>query len=362
MNRNRICVLFALTWLFYTGSLGQEDTRLQCDDKSVQDIVELALLQHNKNVTESNQLALYQIVEATKAKNETEETVSVRFTARESDCPAGGDKLWHQCDYLQDSLKPLYYCDTQVLVKETNEITSHECSVDPPVVPVERPPCLGCPIKIDVESEDLRESLSYSLAKANLMHNHQHFFVLNSVGSATKQVIAGFRYRLRFDMQKSNCTKSEFKEVTEECHPDEEKLFINCNSTVDVAPWRHEMPETNVQCGSGPLPPTGFSVRRRPPGWSPLRNIHNFAVVTPVKPPKKDESSEECPEGKAPAVVVKEGQDKPPRLVPPPKPRQEPTAAPTPPPSCPSKPWKEFNPVIATSPPPPSNNTETESV
>ncbi|XP_072516830.1 kininogen-1 [Salminus brasiliensis] len=365
MNGDRIHALLALTWLFYVGSQGQEETRLLCDDKSVQDVVDLVLTKHNKDFAGSDQLALYQVLEATKTKNETDEVMAVRYSARVSDCPAEGDKVWHQCDYLQDPSKPLFFCNANVLLKQTTEVISHDCMVQLLIVPTRAPTCLGCPIKLDVESEDLRESLSYSLAKANMMHNHMHFFILNSVGSATRQVIAGFRYRLRFDMQKSNCTKSEFKEVTEECHPDhEDKVFINCNSTVDVAPWRHEMPETHVQCAPGALPPTGFSVRRRPPGWSPLRNIHNFEVVTPVKPPKKDESSEESQEGKAPTA---EAPVPAPRTVPPPKPRQEPTAAPTAPPSCPSKPWKEFNPVIAnpTPPPPPppsSNNTETESV
>ncbi|XP_017541318.1 kininogen-1 [Pygocentrus nattereri] len=369
MKGDRIFALFALTWLFYVGSHGQEEARLQCEDQRVFNIVDFALLEHNKGLTAGGQLALYQVLEATKAQNETGEIMSVHFTVRESDCPAGGDKVWHQCDYLQDHSRPSSICHTKVLLKETNELLSHECSVETPIVPDPRPPCLGCPIDIDVQSEDIRESLSYSLSKANTAHNHTHFFILNTISSATRQVIAGFRYRLQFDMQKSNCSKSEFKEMTEECHADEnEKTFINCNSTVDVAPWRHEMPETHVQCASGPLPGARFVVRRRPPGWSPLRNIHNFMVVTPTKPPKKDESSEESQESKAPTgAPTAEDQNLAPPTGPPPPPktpRPDTPATPTASTSCPSKPWKAFNPVIASPPrprpppPPPKNKTE----
>ncbi|KAK1805865.1 hypothetical protein P4O66_012916, partial [Electrophorus voltai] len=114
----------------------------------------------------------------------------------------------------------------------------------------------------------------------------------------TVQVIAGFRYQLKFDMQKSNCTKSDFKEVTEECHPDQEApSFINCNSTVDVAPWRLELPETHVQCAPGPIQSFMF---KRPPGWSPLRSVHNLAVhQEPSNKPLKTESSDESNESKA---------------------------------------------------------------
>ncbi|XP_066504180.1 kininogen-1 [Hoplias malabaricus] len=354
-----LSLFFTLTCLFFVGSQGQVETRLQCDDKSVQDAVDLILLKYNKDLKEGEQLALYQVLQARKAQNESGEILSVRFSARETDCAAGGDKLWNQCDYLQDHLKLLNVCKAKVLLSEPNEVLSYECAVEPPVVADERPPCLGCPISIDVMSEDISESLSYSVFKANVVNNHPHFFILHNVVSATRQVIAGFRYRLQFEMEKSNCSKSEFKEVTEECHADQgDKLFINCNSTVDHAPWRHEIPDTTVQCAPGLLQQGRFTVRRRPPGFSPLRNIHNFMAVPPTKPTKKEESSEESQEGKvttakspsAPAVPPPE----PPKPDAPKPPRPAPPAPPAPE-RCPSKPWKEFNPVIAI--PPPVNET-----
>lgn len=31
--------------------------------------------------------------------------------------------------------------------------------------------------------------------------------------------------------------------------------FVNCNATVDIAPWRFEQPEVHTQCEPGTLPP-----------------------------------------------------------------------------------------------------------
>ncbi|XP_035378983.1 kininogen-1 [Electrophorus electricus] len=358
MKADVLGLLLALTGLFHAGSHGQEDAGLPCSDKTVEDVVHLVLLLHNKDLSEGGQLALYQILEASKAQNDSGDVISVRFTGRETDCPAGGDKVWDQCDYLQDPAKAIRNCQAKVLLKETMEVISSHCSVDLPVVSMQRPPCLGCPINIDIHSEDIKEPLSYSLLKANIMHNHPHFFILNTIYQATRQVIAGFRYQLKFDMQKSNCTKSDFKEVTEECHPDQEApSFINCNSTVDVAPWRLELPETHVQCAPGPIQSFMF---KRPPGWSPLRSVHNLAVhQEPSNKPLKTESSDESNESKAmptatapPADPASPARDQDPVLD------SVPSTAPITAPSCPSKPWKVFQPVFRGPPPPPSNKTE----
>ncbi|KAK3533380.1 hypothetical protein QTP70_019325 [Hemibagrus guttatus] len=290
MQGHRIWVFLALSWLFCSGSHADDETKLQCDDSNVQDAVASVLSAHNKGLTEGNQLALYQILEAAKAQNESGKVLSLHFTARESNCTAGGDTNWQECDYLHDSSKVLTllrHCRARLLLKETNEILSHYCS-------------------------------------------------------------AGFRYRLQFDMQKSNCSKEDFKDITEECHLDRtEEAFINCNSTVDVAPWRHELPNIFIKCEPGQLDEK-LIARRRPPGWSPLRNIHDFEVK-----PKKKDSSEESQESKILSVAPSESQN----------PTTEPsqsvvlTSGNGTTFNCPSKPWKVFD-VRANPPPPPRPRPE----
>lgn len=62
------------------------------------------------------------------------------------------------------------------------------CSpVEAPVV-AERSTCLGCPREIDVDSEDLKAPVTYSITRFNADSDSSHHFVLNSVGFATRQV------------------------------------------------------------------------------------------------------------------------------------------------------------------------------
>ncbi|XP_016298205.1 T-kininogen 1-like [Sinocyclocheilus anshuiensis] len=321
MMRDKILMVFALAWLYASGGSGQTNIKIPCDDKRVENVVNLTLSTHNKILTEGGQLALYEILEATKAQNESVEVVFVRFTSRETDCPAGGDKVWHECDYLQQADKALIICHGTVQFEEAGqELLLHDCTAEP-AASSKVAPCLGCPEKIDLYHEELREPLIHSLKKANGMVNHKHFFIFKDLTSATKQVVAGFRYKLQFLIEKSNCTRAEFKVVTKECHPMQEKTeVLQCNSTVDMAPWRHTGPEVHVECETVVIKTVARF--KRPPGWSPLR----------IKPErtKVKESSEESKESISTTQRT--------------------------PLNCPTKPWKEFKPVIASIAPP--NTTE----
>ncbi|XP_077058240.1 kininogen-1 [Siphateles boraxobius] len=315
MMRDKILVVLALAWLYFSAGHGQTDSSIPCDDKRVKDVVNLTLTKHNEILTEGAQLALYEILEATKAQNESGDVLFVRFTSRESDCPAAGDKLWHQCDYLQRGDTALRICHAKVLFSEAGqELLEHDCSAEP-AISSKVAHCLGCPEKIDLHQEELREPLIHSLTKANRMVNHVHLYIFKDLTSATKQVVAGFRYKLQFKIEKSNCTRMEFKFVTEECHPMQEKTeVLQCNSTVDVAPWRHEVPEVHVECQPGVM---GELTRfKRPPGWSPLRAM---PMRPPIPAPKLKESSEES--------------------------KEHINATQRTPLNCPTKPWKEFKPV-----------------
>uniref|UniRef100_A0AAY4EFV3 Cystatin kininogen-type domain-containing protein n=1 Tax=Denticeps clupeoides TaxID=299321 RepID=A0AAY4EFV3_9TELE len=315
-----------LSCLFWAGGWAQEEVSLFCDDKSVQEAVDLALVEYNQMLTSGNLYALYQIHEAKQAKNESRTELSMRFTSRETLCPIGGDKQWRDCEYLPSGSKDPKTCESKILVTGgRKELLFVDCLLER--VTSSRATCLGCPEDINVKSEDLKVPLSYSLGKANSMHDDLNLFILNTIGSASRQVVAGFRYRLKFDMQRSNCTKKDFSEVTPECHPHEEKMFVHCNSTVDVAPWRHEAPEGHVIC---------VYSRRRPPGWSPLRNMR-LVTTPPPLPVKTDRSSEESQEGNAT-----------------PNPLSFTTTALEKSFNCPSKEWKEFVPVEATPPTNPS--------
>ncbi|KAM3876346.1 kininogen-1 [Diretmus argenteus] len=313
--------------------LGQaEDVveELFCDDPAVTEAVSNALDKFNEKIS-GHKLALYQILEARKTENVSDSVYSIEFSSRISDCLARSDKHWKECDYLSDGRKDPSPCNATVHVTKTKtETTEVHCHLAEHVVP-ERANCMGCPEDIHEDSEDLKVPLTVSITKFNAKSDSTHLFTLNAVGHATRQVVAGFRYKLSFDMRKSTCAKSENKDLHDLCVPDPADVELaHCNSTVDVAPWRHEVPEAHVSCEPGPMPAT-FS-RRRPPGWSPLRNLVDLEVVpetthAPITAPAKEESSEEALTlAKAQAVMVEPGPN---------------------PIHCPSKPWKHFSPLKA---------------
>ncbi|KAG9351169.1 hypothetical protein JZ751_025059 [Albula glossodonta] len=365
MQRIWLLALFVVCFQLWTRGQTQDLTKTFCDDQDVEAAVDLALVSHNEKLQQGNQLALYQIETALKGTNESGTLFIVNFMVRESDCPVGGDKVWRDCDYLPQGNTMPSPCTAKVYRSnlEGSPLILESVGCTPkavePVATRERFPCLGCPVEIDVENEDLREPLMYALAKLNAEDNSSHHFLLHEIISATRQVVAGFRYDIRFEIRKSNCSKSDFKELTEDCHPtDENPEFANCSSTIYIAPWRREDPEAHVNCE--PSRDIGMVfVRRRPPGWSPLRHFNNnFAAVkapptsnpasTPnPNPTTKEESSEESQEATQPPA--ESGTDGPQVTKDPALLLELPTAAPAPF-NCPSKPWKEFIPVTTPSP------------
>ncbi|XP_036378747.1 kininogen-1 [Megalops cyprinoides] len=363
MLRIWLLVLCAVSLQLWTQGYTQELTEVFCDDKDVEAAVDLALVHHNGILPHGNKLALYQVVKALKVVNESGTLLSLHFFARVSDCPVGGDKAWRDCDYLPHGDKMPMTCTSEVhksSLEDSPKVISVDCKAKvEPWISADRAPCLGCREEIDIANEDLREPLLYSVAKFNTENSSSHHFILNDIASATRQVVAGFRYDLQFEMVKSNCSKGDFKEVTDDCRPhDTEKEFANCNSTVYIAPWRREEPEAHMNCEPGRLM-TSFS-RRRPPGWSPLRHFIYAARVTPTpattsvpNPTAKKESSEESQEitAQTPILpVVDTGVAD----VPPENPGlslELPLAEPVSPFRCPSEPWKQF--VSTTTPPPP---------
>ncbi|XP_041862142.1 kininogen-1 [Melanotaenia boesemani] len=307
-----------------------------CDDPTVEKAVSSAIHKFNERLHTGYMLALSQIVSARKSENGSDSLYSLEFSTRRSDCLAGSNKPWTDCEYLPFGRMEPLSCNATVHMTETETETKQvECLLDDFIVP-EKAPCLGCPVKIDETSEDLKVPLFASISKYNLASDATHLFTLNEVGFATRQVVAGFRFKLRFDMMKTVCAKAEHKDLNELCVPDEEKMeFVNCNSTVDVAPWRFEQPEAHIECEKGAL--FKRSARRRPPGWSPLRNFLLKAPTTaspsttspPLPCPSKVSAKEESSEEDTTAS----------------KPVASPDTANENPFHCPSKSWKPFQPV-----------------
>ncbi|KAM9796916.1 kininogen-1 [Syngnathus typhle] len=325
----------ALTTLLLVGFVcGQDvhpDAQVFCDDPSVEAAVTSALHTFNDRLTASYKLALYQILTATKSENGSDSLYSLQFSSRTSDCMAGSPKPYTECNYHPFGRQEPLPCNATVLVTETEKHTKEvHCLQDDHIVP-ESASCLGCPMVIGENSEDIKVPLSVSISKFNSDSNSTHLFSLDSVGHATRQVVAGFRFKLEFDMRRTTCAKVEHSELSDLCvHDDETMEFFHCRSTVDVAPWRHVAPQANNECQEGPLPPRPMS-RRLPPGWTPFRDA--ILEQTPVGGGGKKESSEEDATDASPTAATAEG------------PNNDPF-------HCPSKPWKTFLPIRPVAPNP----------
>ncbi|XP_044056557.1 kininogen-1 isoform X2 [Siniperca chuatsi] len=347
-----LCVLGLLC--LHSSVFGQDAIEVQpgvlifCDDPSVEKAVNSAVHKFNERLSTGHKLALFQILTASKSESGSDSVYSLQFTSRRSDCLAEGNTPWTDCNYSLFGRRKPISCNATVYMTETKADTREvDCLLDDYIIP-EKASCLGCPVDIDENSEDLKGPLSVSISKYNSISDSTHLFTLHNVGPATRQVVAGFRFKLRFDMKKTTCAKAEHKDLNDLCVPDEENLeFANCNSTVDVAPWRLEPPQAQIQCEPGALP--SVFTRRRPPGWSPLRNIllergspsSSPSTATPSKASAKKESSEEdTTVSKLPVFS-----DVAPEAV-----NDNPF-------HCPSKPWKPFNPVDLAMPAAPTKAT-----
>lgn len=123
----------------------------------------------------------------------------------------------------------------------------------------EKADCLGCPVEIDENSEDLNVPLSVSISKYNSISDSTHLFTLHTIGHATRQVligqnegsgsrekrlsflptmsmylvqvVAGFRFKVRFDMRRTTCAKDEHKDLNELCVPDEKNVVSMENTS-----------------------------------------------------------------------------------------------------------------------------------
>ncbi|XP_007576943.1 kininogen-1 [Poecilia formosa] len=312
---------------------GQRGVLVFCDDPSVQKAVTSALHEFNSKLTVGQKLALFEITVAKKTEDGSDSMYYLEFTSRRSDCPAGGSKNWTDCDYLPTGALAAISCNSTVHMNEKETVTKEVyCNMDD-YISSEKAKCLGCPVEMAENSEDLKVPLLASVSKFNSISNSTHLYTLNRVGHATRQVVAGFRYKLRFDMKKTTCAKAEHKDLNDLCVPvvDNEE-FVNCNATVDMAPWRLEQPVVFLgECENKALPVS----RRRPPGWSPLRNLEPPpspssppqsppSIQSPSKAPAKEESSEE--DTTASKLSASPNANKHPF-------------------HCPSSPWKQFKPV-----------------
>ncbi|XP_015455372.1 kininogen-1 isoform X2 [Pteropus alecto] len=147
---------------------------------------------------------------------------------------------------------------------------SQKCDIYPAEdsVPLPTMICAGCPKDIPVDSPELEEPLTHSIAKLNAENNGTFYFKIDTVSKATAQVVAGTKFHIEFMARETTCSKENNEELTESCEINKFGQILDCTADVYVVPWEKKVYPT-IKCRS--LGKT--SMLKRPPGFSPFRSV-----------------------------------------------------------------------------------------
>ncbi|XP_008580945.1 PREDICTED: kininogen-1 isoform X2 [Galeopterus variegatus] len=128
--------------------------------------------------------------------------------------------------------------------------------------------CLGCPRDIPVDSPELQEALTHSIAKLNAENNETFYFKIDTVKRATEQLVAGQKFSIEFTARETTCSKESNEELSESCETKNPGQSLVCNAEVYVIPWEKKIYPT-VNCRSLGM----ITFLKRPPGFSPFRSV-----------------------------------------------------------------------------------------
>ncbi|KAM4043779.1 T-kininogen 1-like [Anomaloglossus baeobatrachus] len=211
-----------------------------CNDQNVFNAVDVALRYFNDAKEEGNQFILYRITEA-KIKTEEDGHIHhfVEYEAQEGSCEVKTGKSWQEC-------LPTYEyqakCSAHVLFNEdlkVRSVESQNCS-DPKVwsqVTAVEYPCLGCLHPIDKENKELLCFVHSTIDQVNTDANYPFYFDFESIVTATRQVVYGWKYHIQFLLRQTNCSKLNFSSKNgKECKIDQEGESVECTAQVYVAP------------------------------------------------------------------------------------------------------------------------------
>uniref|UniRef100_A0A8D2B4N9 Cystatin kininogen-type domain-containing protein n=1 Tax=Sciurus vulgaris TaxID=55149 RepID=A0A8D2B4N9_SCIVU len=145
---------------------------------------------------------------------------------------------------------------------------SQNCNIHPGEDFVQPHPkiCPGCPLEIPVDSPELKEALTHSIAKLNAENNETFYFKIDTVKRAAAQVVAGKKFFIEFTARETTCSKENNTELTESCETKTPGQSLSCNAEVYVIPWEKKIYPT-INCQARGM----MTWMKRPPGFSPFR-------------------------------------------------------------------------------------------
>ncbi|XP_030135910.4 kininogen-1 isoform X2 [Taeniopygia guttata] len=296
---------------------------ISSDGSEVSEILKKAIQKFNKH---SDELALFKLVEIKEAQRQVVAgwNYAIRYEIEETNCTKDQfQDLTPECKIT--SRGRVAKCEAKAFQNLQAEIvdTASNCKL-PVEETVDAAICPGCPRMIPNDSPELKELLKVSTEKYNLESNDDFYYKGGEIRSATVQVVAGKKYRVKFTVWKTNCSKSEFEKLNEDCTVTSNSESLSCDAEILVIPWQDKIyPQVNC---SEEQQVVFFA--RRPPGFTPFRStvMRNQPRTVSLADKNEGESQSPSTETRKDDGQEPEGEDRPES----PRPR------------CPGKPWKQL--------------------
>uniref|UniRef100_A0A8C0FW13 Kininogen 1 n=1 Tax=Bubo bubo TaxID=30461 RepID=A0A8C0FW13_BUBBB len=193
-----------------------------CDDPDVFKAVDTALKKYNGDQATGNQFALYMVMEAKRTAGPNTQFY-VKYRIQETTCATEENKLWQDCDYKVPAEAKTGECTARVHLNndEKTSNVSQDCKIFPaaPKIPLAEAPCLGCFHPISTDSSEVSEILKQAIEKFNRHSAEPALFKLVEIKEAKRQVVAGWNYIIKYEIEETNCSKDQFQDLTPECKP-----------------------------------------------------------------------------------------------------------------------------------------------
>ncbi|XP_066181908.1 kininogen-1 isoform X3 [Sylvia atricapilla] len=295
--------------------------QISSDGSEVSEILKKTIQNFNKH---SDEVALFKLVEITEAKRQVVAgwNYIIKYKIEETNCSK------HQFQDLTPECKitsrgRVAKCEARAFQNLQAEIvdTASNCTF-PVEESVVAAICPGCPRTIPNNSPELKELLKVSMEKYNSESNDDFYYKGGEIESATVQVVAGKLYRVKFTVWKTNCSKSEFENLNEDCTATSNSVSLSCEARIHVIPWQDKR-YPQVNCTEKQQ---SVFYARRPPGFTPFRSTAMLSQPHAVSYADKNEGESQSPSTE---TRKEDGQE----------PEDRPEA---PHPRCPGKPWKQL--------------------
>ncbi|NWV13711.1 KNG1 protein, partial [Ptilonorhynchus violaceus] len=191
-----------------------------CDDPGVFKAVDVALKKYNEDRVTGNQFALYVVMEAKRTAG-PDPQFYVKYQIVETTCATEENKSWQHCHYKVPAEAKTGECTARVHMNDADKTTnvSQDCKIfsDVSKIKLTKAQCLGCFHPISSDGSEVSEILTKAIQKFNKHSDEPVLFKLVEIKEAKRQVVAGWNYNIKYDIEETNCSKDQFPDLTPEC-------------------------------------------------------------------------------------------------------------------------------------------------